>query len=106
MIFDLLITHCLLCDELLVQVNFVIVLFLLTFCKISHFPHSRFTPRTPNPNLFAYPKNIKRRVQIINLLVVEFSPSSSYFCIRSKYYFDYSILRHTQSVFFGTIVTV
>jgi hypothetical protein len=49
-------------------------------------PHAHHMPRQSNPPCFDHPNNTGRRVQIMQLLIMKFSPTTCHFIpLRSKY---------------------
>jgi hypothetical protein len=57
------------------------------FVRISHLPHARYMPRPTHPPWSDHPNTIWWRVQIMALLIMQFSPASRHFIpLRSKYF--------------------
>jgi hypothetical protein len=48
---------------------------------------------------FNHPKNILRRIQVIMLIIMKFSPSSIFLTFRFEYPPQQSLLKNPQSVF-------
>jgi hypothetical protein len=52
-----------------------------------HLPHARHMPRLSQPPCFDHPNNTGRRVQTMQLLIMQFTPTSCHLIpLRSKYY--------------------
>jgi hypothetical protein len=69
----------------------------LNFEHISHLP----VPCSPDSPWFECNENIWWRVQITELFILLFSPSSNHFIpLRSKYSLKYPVPKHTQTVIF------
>ena len=66
----------------------------------SPFPHTRYMPRPPHSSPFDHPNNIGWAVQIIKLLIMQFSPLPCYLVpLRSKYSPQHPIHKHPQPRF-------
>jgi hypothetical protein len=53
----------------------------------------------PRPPLFNHPNNIQRRIQVMKLIIMQFSPRSVFLPFRFKYLPQHSVLKNPQSVF-------
>jgi hypothetical protein len=83
---------------------FVVVSFLLAFSPIPYIysssPHSYYTPSPSHPPWLDHSNYTWGRVQVIKLLIMQFSPTSCHFVsFRSKYSPQHSVLKHPHSVF-------
>jgi hypothetical protein len=68
------------------------------FICIFHFPHARDMPHPSHPPLFDHPHNIWWRVQMMELIIMQFSAASNHFIpLTSKYYPRNLVLRHPPS---------
>ena len=65
-----------------------------------HLIHTRYMPSPSYSSLFDHPNNIWWAVQIIKLLIIQFSPFPSYLVpLRHKYSPQHPILKHPQPKF-------
>ena len=63
-------------------------------------PHPCHMPRSSYSSRLKHPNSIQRDLQILKLLIMQFSQSSGYFTpLRSKHFLHYSILEHPQPIF-------
>jgi len=63
-------------------------------------PHTCYKPRTFHSSWFYNPNNIEWSIQIIKLLIIQFSPLPCYLIsIKPKYSPQHPILKHSQSTF-------
>jgi hypothetical protein len=73
------------------------------FVRISHLLHPCYKPHPSHPPWFEHPNNIRRRLQIMELLIMQLSPPSCHFVLlRSRYspkHCVLSVLNITQSTF-------
>ena len=71
----------------------------------SPLPHTRYMPRPSRSSRFYHPNNIGLGVQIIQLLILYFSPLPCYLApLRPKYSHQHPILKHPQPTFFPQCV--
>jgi hypothetical protein len=62
-------------------------------------PHSSYVPCQSHPPWLGHSNYIGRRVQVMKLLIIQFSPVSRHFIsLRSKYSPQHPILKHPQSM--------
>jgi hypothetical protein len=84
---------------------FQVVYFLLTFPPISYMhsfsPHSCYKPCSSFPTSFDHSNYVWRGVQIMKLLIMQFSPISRHFSLRTKHSPQHPVLKHPQSMFFS-----
>jgi hypothetical protein len=83
---------------------FLVISFLLAFASISYMhstsPHSCYMPCPSHPPWFDHPNFVWRGVQIMKLLIMQFSLTFCYFpTLRSKPSPKNSVLKYPQSVF-------
>jgi hypothetical protein len=79
-------------------------LYLLAFPTISYMhsysPHSCYMPYQSHTPLLHYSNFTWRTVQVMNLLIIQFSPTSCHFIsLQSKHSPQHSVLKHPQSIF-------
>jgi hypothetical protein len=74
-------------------------LFNQKFCTHFSSPHAYYMPCPSNPSWYDHPNNIWWRVQIMQLFIVLFFPSSFYFLsLRSKYSPQHPVFKHPRSL--------
>jgi hypothetical protein len=67
----------------------------------AHLPHARYMAGPSHPPQFDRPNNTWRRIRIMELLNMRFSPASCHFIrLRSKYSRQNPVLKQPQTVFF------
>jgi hypothetical protein len=59
-------------------------------------PHACYMSYTSHPPWLEHSNYVRRRVQVVKLLIMQFSPTS----LRSKYSPQHPVLKHPQSMFF------
>jgi hypothetical protein len=68
----------LLCTPRALQISY------LNFAWSSRVCHAYYTPRPSHPSRFSHCNNIRLRVQIMEILIMQFSPPSNFPCLRPK----------------------
>jgi hypothetical protein len=68
--------------------------------SISHISHTCYMTHPSHPPWFDHP-NIWWSIQVMELLIMQFSPAVCHFlCFKSKYSSQHPVNKHPQSVFF------
>jgi hypothetical protein len=59
--------------------------------------------RSPHPPWFNHSNNIRWRIQVMNFIIMQFSPRTVFLPFRSKYPPQHTVLKNPQSVLFPKV---